>query len=200
MKPVTTSRLFAITAIATTSCFFASCGEKKDEEAQSTTEASTEAQEAEVKATKQDTYDSLTDEFIVQINNLGDAFDSAKDKASGEAFVKKLAVIGDEIESISARMDKLETPDDEEQARLDEKMKNSTKKFDDQFGNFFVRFMQNDELGENVGSAMTEFQARMDKLPDFFANGDKKKDAPAPPARATPAAPAPVPTPLPAAE
>jgi len=167
--------------LASTSIFFASCGEKKGAEAETGTEAPAS------EAAKQDNFDSLTDELIVQLNTLGDAFDSAQDKASGEAFVKKLAVIGDEIEAISARMAKLETPSDEEMARIQEKMEKSSEKFSEQFGNFFVRFMQNDELGENVGSAMTEFQARMDKLPDFFSNRDKQKDAP-------------VPTPLPAEE
>ena len=154
--------------------------------------ASTFAAGDAVKQAKQDTVDSLTDELIVQMKNLGNAFDSAQDKASGEAFVKKLAVIGDEIEAISARMGKLETPSDEDIARIQEKMQNSTKQFKDQFGSFLVRFMQSDELGENVGSAMTEFQKRMDKLPDFLGPGKKKANTPAPPA--------PVPTPLPAEE
>ncbi|MDG2400937.1 MAG: hypothetical protein P8M04_10220 [Akkermansiaceae bacterium] len=188
-------RLFSIASFASISIFLASCGEKKDEEAQSTTEANTEAPEAEV--AKQDTYDSLIDETIVQLNKLGDAFESAKDKASGKEFVKKLSVIADEIESISARMDKLETPSDQELARLGEKIENSTKNRDDQFRSFFERFLTNDELGENVGSAMTEFQARMDKLPQIFRRGDKKKAPPAPPA---PTDPASVPTPVPAAQ
>ena len=151
MKPTNILRLITIAIFVSSSMFYACAGEKKD------------------------TYDSLSDELIVQINNLGNAFDSAQDKASGEAFVKKLAVIGDEIEALSARMGKLETPGDEEIARIQEKMKNSTKKFDDQFGNFFVRFMQNDELGENVSAAMTKFQARMDKLPDFLGRSSKKR-------------------------
>ena len=175
-----TLKLVSIATLASTTIFFTSCGEKKDAESG----ASAEAQEAE--APKQDDFDSLTDELILQINNLGDAFDSARDKASGEAFVKKLAVIGDEIEAISARMGKLETPSDEDIARIQEKMQNSTKQFKDQFGSFLVRFMQSDELGENVGSAMTEFQKRMDKLPDFL--GPNNSD------------PTPVPTPLPAEE
>ena len=178
--------LFFTAAFVSTSIFFASCGEKQNTEAQT----STEAPEAEAEAEKQDTYDSLTDELIIQINNLGDAFDSAVDKASGEAFVKKLALIGDEIEAISARMEKLEIPSDEDIARIQEKMQNSTKKFNDQFGSFFVRFMQNDELGENVGSAMTEFQKRMDKLPEFLGPGNNNNDTPAAeaPAPAEPAA------------
>jgi len=179
-----TLKLVSIATFASTSIFFTSCGEKKDAESG----ASAEAQEAE--APEQDHFDSLTDELILQINNLGDAFDSARDKASGEAFVKKLALIGDEIEAISARMEKLETPSDEDIARIQEKMQNSTKKFNDQFGSFFVRFMQNDELGENVGSAMTEFQKRMDKLPEFLGPGNNNNDTPAAeaPAPAEPAA------------
>jgi len=168
MKPMNILHLITIAIFVSSSVFYASAGEKKD------------------------TYDSLTGELIVQMKNLGNAFDSAQDKASGEAFVKKLAVIGDEIEAISARMGKLETPSDEDIARIQEKMQNSTKQFKDQFGSFLVRFMQSDELGENVGSAMTEFQKRMDKLPDFLGPGKKKANTPAPPA--------PVPTPLPAEE
>ena len=197
MKPMNKLRLFSIASFASISVFLASCGEKKDEEAQSTTEANTEAPEAETEVPKQDTYDSLIDETIVQLIKLGDAFESAKDKASGEEFVKKLSTIADGMESISARMDKLETPGDEELARLGEKIKNSTKNTDDQFRSFFERFLTNDELGENVGSAMTEFQARMDKLPQIFRRGDKKKGAPAPPA---PTDPASVPPPVPAAQ
>ena len=66
--------------------------------------------------------DSLTDELIVQLNHFGEAIVSAKDKASAEEAVKKLNVIGDEIAAIAARLDKLETPSDEEKERIEEKM------------------------------------------------------------------------------
>lgn len=185
MKTYPVALFLAILAIQTHAAdleTLASGSEEKAVEA----ETGAETPAAGVVAKKQDTVYSLTDELIVQLNNLGDSFESAKDKASGEGFVKKIAIIGDEIESIAARMAKLDTPGDEERAHLEEKMKNSTKGFRKKFGTFFMTFVQNDELGNNVGSAMTEFQARMDKLPPFFDRGGQKKEdtAQAPPAPA----------------
>ena len=179
--------------LASTSCFLASCGEKKNTEAA----ANTEVPEAQAEAAKPDTYESLTDEIIVQLNNLGDAMALTKDKASSEEFVKKLATIGDEIEDIGARFDKLEPLSDEDIARTEEKIKKSTKGFEKKFEDFFVAFVMNDEIGPNVGAGLTKFQKRMDKLPDVFARGDKKKEASAPQA---PGDPAPLPTPQPAAQ
>ena len=153
--------------------------------------------EAQAEAAKPDTYESLTDEIIVQLNNLGDAMALTKDKASSEEFVKKLATIGDEIEDIGARFDKLEPLSDEDIARTEEKIKKSTKGFEKKFEDFFVAFVMNDEIGPNVGAGLTKFQKRMDKLPDVFARGDKKKEASAPQA---PGDPAPLPTPQPAAQ
>ncbi|MDC1309904.1 hypothetical protein N8X69_02765 [Opitutales bacterium] len=133
MKTYPVALFLAILAIQTHAAdleTLASGSEEKAVEA----ETGAETPAAGVVAKKQDTVYSLTDELIVQLNNLGDSFESAKDKASGEGFVKKIAIIGDEIESIAARMAKLDTPGDEERAHLEEKMKNSTKGFRKKFG------------------------------------------------------------------
>ena len=111
---MTTLRLFSITAIASASCFFASCGEKKGGE--------TAPEAPEAAAEKQDTPDSLTDELLDQLNVYADTLLAIKDKAGAEEAAKQLTIIGDDIEAIALRLDKLDTPSEEEQKRLNEKM------------------------------------------------------------------------------
>ena len=106
--------------------------EEKDAGAEANGQAKTEA--AEAKVAKQDTVDSLTDELIVQLNHFGEAIVSAKDKASAEEAVKKLNGIGDEIAAIAARLDKLETPSEEEKERIDEKMLSADKAMEKKMG------------------------------------------------------------------
>ena len=106
--------------------------QEKDAGAEANGQAKTEA--AEAKVAKQDTVDSLTDELIVQLNHFGEAIVSAKDKASAEEAVKKLNGIGDEIAAIAARLDKLETPSEEEKERIDEKMLSADKAMEKKMG------------------------------------------------------------------
>lgn len=197
MKPTTHLRLLSISAIASSAIFFASCGEKKTADA----ETGTEPPAAEQTEVKQDTTDSLTDELIEQFNKLGETMLSAKDKASAEEAAKSLVTIGDEIEAIAARLDKLETPSDEERNRLHEKMENASKSMSDKMGNALQGIMGNQEVAQVLGPAFMELGARMNELNPVFERFGKKKEAqkPAPPAApapapeaAAPAAPAPV--------
>lgn len=210
MTPINSLRLFSIGAIATTCIFFASCGEKNTAEAEAGTEtpeaeAVTEAPEAEV--AKQDTPDSLTDELIVQFNNLGEAMLSATDKASAEEAANRLSTIAGEIEVIAAGLDKLETPSDEERARLDDKMTNATNAMGEKMGGSMQAIMSNQEVAQIIGPAMMAFGSRMKDLdPVFERFGKNREQAPPAPAPApapeapAPAPEAPAPAPAPAAQ
>jgi len=179
-----TLKLFSIATLASTSIFFASCGEKKGAEAETGTEAPAS------EAAKQDTTDSLTDELIVQFNTLGEAMLSAKDKASADEAAKTLTTIGDEIEAIAARLDKLETPSDEERARLEEKMEAASKAMSDKMGNSMQAIMGNQEVAQILGPAFMELGGRMNELNPIFERFGKKKRAAKPAPAPAPAAPA----------
>jgi len=141
-------------------------GEKKDVGAEVNGQAKTEAAEAEV--AKQDTVDSLTDELIVQLNHSGEAIVSAKDKASAEEAVKKLNGIGDEIASIAARLDKLETPSEEEKERIDEKMLSADKAMEKKMGDAMQAAMFDEKVSSIIAPAVKEFAARMEQHNAIF--------------------------------
>ena len=197
MKPMTTLRLFSITAIASASCFFASCGEKKGGE------TAPEAPEApEAAAEKQDTPDSLTDELLDQLNVYADTLLAIKDKAGAEEAAKQLTIIGDDIEAIALRLDKLDTPSEEEQKRLNEKMNAASKAVGEKVGNSVNETMSDQEVAQTLMPALMEFGQRMNKYNAIFERFGMKEKAPAkaPPAKAPPAAPAPAaPAPAPPA-
>ena len=159
MKRTTTLRLFSAITAASAALFFTSCGDKKD--ADGGGDDSTAEQ-------KVDTPDSLTDELIVQMNALADAVSSAKDKATAEEAVKKMNGVSDEIDAISARLDKLETPSEEERKRLDEKMENATKPMDDKMEKVMGDLMKNEEVANIIMPALMEFGKRMSKNEAIF--------------------------------
>ena len=94
MLAVTNLRLFAIALIATASCFFASCREKETPETESATQAANgvaaDAAVTEKETVQQDSPESLTDEFVVQMDLSLDAMLSAKDKATADEASKKI--------------------------------------------------------------------------------------------------------------
>lgn len=122
---------------------------------QAKTEAKTE--EPAAKVTKQDTMDSLTDEIIVQRRHFCEAIASAKDKASAQEAVKKLNRIGDEFAAIAARMDKLETPSEEEKERIDEKMLSAGKAMEEKFEEAMQDAIFNEEVSGIIAPAVREF-------------------------------------------
>ena len=191
MKPVTILRLLSIAAATSASFFLASCGEKK--EAATSTETEAPAETA-VEAEKKDTPDNLTDELIVNMNKIADAISSSKDKASAEQATESLSAISDSIADVASRLDKLETPDDAELTRLDEKMKQASAAIGQKMNSSMPTIMGNQEVAAIIGPALQEFGKRMDEHEKVFQRFIKKKEAPAPPAPAAPApvAPAPV--------
>ena len=184
MKPMTTLRLFSIATMASTTIFLASCGEKKEGEA----ETNTEAPEAGAEVAQKDIPDSLTDELIVQFNDLGEAMMSAKDKASAEEAVRKLNDIINEIEAIAARLEKLETPSDEERVRIEEKMDAAGNAMSEKMGDSMQTIMSNQEVASILGPAFMDLGARMNALNPVFERFGKPKEATEPEA-ATPATP-----------
>ena len=133
MPAVNNLRLFAIALIASTSCFFSSCGEKETPETETTTEAANavaaDASVTEKETVQQDSPETLTDEFVVQMDLSLDAMLSAKDKATADEASKKIFSIGDNIAAIAARLDKLETSSDEEKRQLLDKSEVAFKLF-----------------------------------------------------------------------
>ncbi|MFK7911715.1 MAG: hypothetical protein AB8F34_14095 [Akkermansiaceae bacterium] len=164
MKRITAIRLFSIVTAISAPLLFTSCGDKKDGGGDDS--AQTE---------KKDTPDSLTDELIVQMNALADAMVSAKDKASAEEAAKKVEGIGDAVESIATRLDKLETPSEEDKKKLDEKMDKAQEAMGEKMGAVMGAMMSNEEIGEVLGPAMQKFGERMKKHDPIFERFGKKK-------------------------
>lgn len=140
--------------------------EEKDAGAEAKTKAKTEAAEAEV--AKQDTVESLTDELIVQRKHFGEAIVSAKDKASAQEAVKELSRAADEIAAIAARLDKLETPSEEEKERIDEKMLSADKAMEKKMGDAMQAAMFDEKVSSIIAPAVKEFGARMEELNAIF--------------------------------
>jgi hypothetical protein len=188
MKIVSKTRLFSAITLTATSLFFTSCGEKKDAEAG----ASTEAQEAEASAAAQqaeDTLDSLTDELIVQLNEYAGAVLSVSDKATAEAAVAKLTTIGDEIEAIAARLEKIEVPDEATNIAVDEKMTKAGKEIQQKM-QAASQIMSDNEIASIMIPALQKFGMRMAEQEKTFRRFGKQGSEEPAPEQAQQAAPA----------
>ena len=201
MKKKSLLSLFSISTIATGAILFASCGEKNsaETEAKTAAQAPSEAPEADANnevaeagagtgvpeaEVKKDTFGSLSDELLVQVINMVETMMSAKDKASAEEAVKKLENIFIEMESVKARMVKLDPPSQEDMKRLDEKLNQA---INEETCNSLLENMNNQEIANILGPAMWKFEARMKGLGSLteHAEGGKKAPAPAPEAEAS---------------
>lgn len=183
-----TLKLFSIATFASTSIFFTSCGEKKDAEAG----ASTEAQETEASTAPQlaeDTLDSLTDELIVQLKEYADAVLSVTDKASAEAAVAKLTTIGDEIEAIASRLEKIEVPDEATNIAVDEKMTNAGNEIKNKM-QAAGQIMSDNEIASIMIPALQKFGMRMAEQEKIFMRFGKQESEEPAPGQAQQAAPA----------
>ena len=158
--------IFLCAAFASMS-LFVSCDKK--EEAESSDGDSTAA------VAKKDTPDSLTDEMIAGMNKLADAMSSAKDKESAEAAVKKIEAVADEFAALAGRMDKLETPTEEEKEALNTKMDKASEEMEKKMGGVMSAMMQNQEIAQIIGPAMQKFGERMSEHDKVFERFGKKK-------------------------
>jgi hypothetical protein len=170
MKRITALRLFSIATAASASLFFTSCGEKKDGDGGADGDGNTQTE-------KKDTPDILTDEMITQMNAFADAMLSIKDKASAEEAIKKIDSIGDEIETLAGRFDKLETPSEAEKERLEEKMNNAEDALEKKMESSMPAIMSNPEVAGVLMPAMMKFGERMKKHDPVFERFGKKKDS-----------------------
>ena len=173
MLAVTNLRLFAIALIATASCFFASCGEKETPETESATKAANavaaDAAVTEKETVQQDSPESLTDEFVVQMDLSLDAMLSAKDKATADEASKKIFSIGDSIAAIAARLDKLETSSDEERRQLLDKSEVAFKLFIQKANSPAMGDILNDpEILQALAPAREHFSRSMQKFGIVF--------------------------------
>ena len=173
MLAVTNLRLFAIALIATASCFFASCGEKETPETESATQAANgiaaDAAVTKKETVQQDSPESLTDEFVVQMDLSLDAMLSAKDKATADEASKKIFSIGDSIAAIAARLDKLETSSDEERRQLLDKSEVAFKLFIQKANSPAMGDILNDpEILQALAPAREHFSRSMQKFGIVF--------------------------------
>ena len=130
--------------------------------------ASTFAAGDAVKQAKQDTVDSLTDELIVQRKHFCEAIASAKDKASAQEAVQKLSRTADEIAAIAARLDKLETPTEEEKERIEEKLLSAGKAMEETMRDAMQAAMFDEEVSSIIAPALKELDARMEETNAIF--------------------------------
>ena len=173
MLAVTNLRLFAIALIATASCFFASCGEKETPETETATQAANavaaDTAVTEKETVQQDSPESLTDEFVVQMDLSLDAMLSAKDKATADEASKKIFSIGDSIAAIAARLDKLETSSDEERRQLLDKSEVAFKLFIQKANSPAMGDILNDpEILQALAPAREHFSRSMQKFGIVF--------------------------------
>lgn len=174
MPAVNNLRLFAIALIASTSCFFSSCGEKETPETETTTEAANavaaDASVTEKETVQQDSPETLTDEFVVQMDLSLDAMLSAKDKATADEASKKIFSIGDNIAAIAARLDKLETSSDEEKRQLLDKSEVAFKLFIEKANSpAMANILDDPEILQALAPAREHFSRSMQKFGIVFA-------------------------------
>ena len=146
-----------------------SCGEKKDSASGDSDSANSANSE------KVETPGTLTDEMIVEMGSLADALMSAKDKASAEASVTKIDSIGDNLADIAARLDKLETPSDEEKLALDAKMDKVTEAIKAKMKSGMPALMENAEVSQLLTPAMKRFGERMEANDKVFERFGKEQ-------------------------
>lgn len=173
MLAVTNLRLFAIALIASASCFFSSCGEKETPETETATQAANgvaaDTAVTEKETVQQDSPESLTDEFVVQMDLSLDAMLSAKDKATADEASKKIFSIGDSIAAIAARLDKLETSSDEERRQLLDKSEVAFKLFIQKANSPAMGDILNDpEILQALAPAREHFSRSMQKFGIVF--------------------------------
>lgn len=174
MPPVTNPRLFAIVLIASAACFFSSCGEKETPETETATEAANavaaDASVTEKETVQQDSPESLTDEFVLQMDLSLDAMLSAKDKVTADEASKKIFSIGDNIVAIAARLDKLETSSEEEKRQLLDKSEVAFKLFIQKANSPAMGDILNDpEILQALAPAREHFSRSMQKFGIVFA-------------------------------
>jgi len=173
MPAMNNLRLFAIALIASTSCFFSSCGEKETPETETTTEAANavaaDASVTEKETVQQDSPETLTDEFVVQMDLSLDAMLSAKDKATADEASKKIFSIGDNIAAIAARLDKLETSSDEEKRQLLDKSEVAFKLFIEKANSpAMANILDDPEILQALAPAREHFSRSMQKFGIVF--------------------------------
>jgi len=124
---------------------------------------------------KKDSAESLTDELITGMNKLADTIGSATDKGTAEAAAKKIAALGDDFSAIAGRMDKLDTPSEEEKKALDIKMTKASEEMKKKMQGSMTTLMQNPEIAEILAPAMMEFGQRMNKHNKVFERFGKNQ-------------------------
>lgn len=148
-----------------------SCAEKKDNNANADDPAPKEEKEKKV-----DTPAGLTDELVVQMNVFADVMGTVKDKASAEEAVKKINGVCDAFEAIAVRLDKLETPSEEENHSLEEKMNKASEAMTQKIMASMGALQGNAEAGAVIVPALDEFSKRMEKLKPILDRFGMKED------------------------
>ncbi len=164
MKLKTTILCLTVSIFSAT--VFVSCDQKKDKEGAGKPDAE--------EAAASDNADILTDQLIVLMDKLADTMLTATDKPAAEAAGKKIEGIADELEALAQRFDKLDTPSEEEQAKLDAKMTKAMNAMETRMEGANKLF-ENQEVAAALGAAMAEFGERMEKCEPIFERFGKTR-------------------------
>ena len=123
----------------------------------------------EKETVQQDSPETLTDEFVVQMDLSLDAMLSAKDKATADEASKKIFSIGDNIAAIAARLDKLETSSDEEKRQLLDKSEVAFKLFIEKANSpAMANILDDPEILQALAPAREHFSRSMQKFGIVF--------------------------------
>jgi hypothetical protein len=166
MKRKTT--ILCLTVSMLSSAVFVSCDQKKDKETGANADAAA--------AVAPDNADTLTDELIAQMNKFADTMISATDKAAAETAAPKIEEIGDELEALAKRLDKLEAPSEEEKVGLETKMDKAKEAMEAKMKDAMPKVFGNQEVAGALGPAMQKFSERMEKCDPIFERFGMKKN------------------------
>jgi serine/threonine protein kinase len=122
----------------------------------------------------QDTLNSLSNEFIIQLNRFTDVMMSVNDRASAEEAAEKLGAIGDEMEAIAARLAVIEPPNAWEKSRIEEKMASMT--IDQQISSSLEIISADSGLARIVQPAVADLDDRMKNLNLVFERYGMKRE------------------------
>ncbi len=117
---------------------------------------------------KKDTFESLSDEMISQMNELTIAIESAKDKESAEKAVARIDEIADEIKSIAERMEALGEPSEDEVKAVKEKWEAAEKENNEKMTAAMKTLISNREVAEILGKGMMEFGKKLESTEETF--------------------------------
>ena len=131
--------LFTMAACAAAAMLFTSCGKK-------------------------DTFSSLADETVAEMNALADAMSTVKDKESAEVAAKKVDEITANLEDIAKRLEALGEPSEDDKNLMMEKLQSAEKGIREKMIQSGDAMRSDPEIAKIIMEAMNKFGERMSEL------------------------------------